>query len=137
MYRSIRRLLLGVVATAALLLSVPALTTVANAETFVPIRLTAVDIEDAWPDNSDEISLRYLGNDWKASMKPGVSGYPPAANFSGSVTVDLWELDSGNWLNPHDFLGTHTISANEKDWGERTYYFSTWSATYKLVYDIQ
>lgn len=130
-----RRLLLAALMNAGLHFAVPAFTSAASAETFVPVRLTAWDSED-WT-GPDEISMRYLGHDWQASLNTHQDGYPDARSFGGSFRIDLWELDAGRWWDPHDFLGGHTVHASENGLGERYAHFDGHGTHYELLYRVE
>lgn len=68
---------------------------------FVPKVLVAEDIEDWWPDNTDEIQLTYPGQDYRTSIKQYERRYPPAspilAQLPGSTfSVSLYEWDGSS-----------------------------------------
>ncbi len=130
-----RRLVLAAVMAAGLLVSVPAFGSAASAETFVPVRLHSWDTEDYT--GADEISMRYLGHDWRASLNTHQDGFPDARSFGGSFRIDLWDLDAGKWWDPHDLLGTHTVYASERGLGERYAHFYGHGAHYELVYRVE
>lgn len=65
---------------------------------FVPVVLTAEDIEDWWPDNTDEIQLTYPGQNYRTTMKQYERRYPPVAPIyaqipGSSFNVSLYEWD--------------------------------------------
>jgi len=130
-----RRFLLAVAMSAGLLVSVPALTAAASAETFVPVRLTVWDTED-WT-GADEVSMRYLGNDWQMPLNNNQFGVPDAKTFSGSFGIEVLDLDLGNWMDPHDLIGTHTVSAEQKGRGEQSAHFFGHGAHYELRYRVE
>lgn len=67
---------------------------------FVPTRICVVDMEDWWPDNTDEVVLTYGTTAWGASIRNGSCAYPPAETFTGStIFVNVHENDRGyNYL---------------------------------------
>jgi hypothetical protein len=127
-----RRYLLALAMSAGLLGSVPA---VASAETFVPVRLTVWDTED-WT-GADEVEMRYDRHVWYSPLNTFQTGFPDAKAFNGSMSVEAWDLDSGNWMDPHDFIGAHTVHAYEKVLGERSVNLRGHGADYELVYRIE
>ena len=126
-----RRFLLAAAMSAGLLVSVP---TVANAETFVPVRLTVWDTED-WT-GADEVEMRYGGGQWNMSLNTGQYGVPDTRAFSGSMGIEIFDLDLGVWFDPHDLIGTHVVGAWEKGRGERTVHFAGAGAHYELRYRV-
>lgn len=87
--------------------------------TFIPIRLTVWDIEDGWPDTTDEPHMVYgPGGDWKAIVRPGAyPGVIDPVDFTGStITVDLWERDNGWTDNNH--LGFQTVTVTPENLGQ-------------------
>lgn len=110
---------------------------------FVPIRLTAHDIEDPWPDNYDEPRAYYGGQVFEATIinKGVIEGSAiPRATFTGShMKYDLWERDNG-WTN-NVLLGTTYISSASTQLGEeRSEFFqmNEWwrNYNYELRYKV-
>jgi hypothetical protein len=123
-----------------LMLGGTALSAAADAATLHVDRLTVLDTEDGGLtnfDKYDEVSMRYAGINWRASLGNGQSGYPPDVSFDNSLLIDVWELDTGNWLNPDDHIGNHWVYASESSLGQRTAELYYPGAHYELVYTIR
>ena len=77
---------------------------------FVPTRICVVDIEDWWPDDTDEVVMTYGFRAWGASIRQGGCAYPPAETFQGStIHVNVYENDRGY----NNLLGTLPIQATD------------------------
>jgi hypothetical protein len=77
---------------------------------FVPTRICVVDIEDWWPDDTDEVVMTYGARAWGASIRQGNCAYPPAETFTGStIHVNFYENDRGY----NNLLGTLPIQATD------------------------
>jgi hypothetical protein len=95
---------------AATLVVTPSPAQAADTFRFVPVSLVAYDLEDPFPDTSDEISLRYGRVDFRPpSTAKGSTQLPPAETFTGPMAVELWELDQG-WTSD-DRLGSFSVAA--------------------------
>jgi hypothetical protein len=106
------------------------------------LRLHVTNIEDAWPDNTDETHIVVDGRDvWNASVKEGqtidLTGVP-AQTLSGiNARIDLMEHDTGHWPNDTDHLGS--VFAEYTDGRERTEtirYNDGW-AQYEITYRVE
>jgi hypothetical protein len=67
----------------------------AQSSVLEPTVLTVHDIEDWWPDNTDEISVVYGGQNWGESISNGGSSTRPfhPATFTDSIRIDIYEHD--------------------------------------------
>lgn len=79
----------------------------AQAQTFEvkPYSLTVHDIEDGWPDNTDEVSMTYGGQSWYDKILNGGTSFKPfhaATAYHGYMRFDMYEHD-GSYPK---FLGT-------------------------------
>jgi hypothetical protein len=106
------------------------------------LRLHVTDIEDAWPDDTDEVRIEVNGNQvWgEESVKVGntrdLSGVAPIALSGANARVQLLERDTGHWPNDTDVLGDFLVEYI--DGTERTQeivYNDGW-ARYELTYRV-
>ncbi|MGI5380439.1 hypothetical protein ACQEV2_40660 [Streptomyces sp. CA-251387] len=107
----------------------------AETYTFVPIRLTVHDIEDAWPDSRDEPRMYYGNAVWAGVVaKGGQITDIPSVDFTGtSVSVDLWERDGGWTDNNH--LGHQIATISQLDQELEMKFKSDWW-DYELKYKV-
>lgn len=104
---------------------------------FVPLVLTAEDIEDWWPDNADELQLTYPGQNYTTTMKQYERRYPPAspiqAQIPGSTfNVSLYEWDGSS----RRLLGSASLSWTGT--GDRLlHFYRAGDYSYPLWYKIE
>lgn len=101
---------------------------------FVPSRICVVDIEDWWPDDTDEVVLTYNSTGWGSSIRNGSCAYPPAETFTGStIFVNVYENDRGynNLLDTRQILATDLHQEKREVVGGRSVGFE-----YHLYYRI-
>lgn len=105
---------------------------------FVPMELTAHDIEDWWPDNWDEITLHYPGRTYSTSIANGETRYEwqmPASPIYAQVPnstfyVTLQEWDGDRARN----LGTKSVTWTGHQGGLS--FFAAGDYSYTLKYRV-
>ena len=132
------RQIAALLSATAMALPVAAAATPASATgpcTFTPLLLTAYRINDPWPDSTDEIKLTYGSRVFRANgVKVATTlGGMPTESFTTELHVELWELDTGTWTNPNDFLGSTEITPVDQ---QNQRWFTLDGASYDLTYRV-